>query len=121
MNKPNRKNLVIILMAISFSVGSLFAQDKMSEPNLEKYVGKYVLDDSGFTKVRFIKLKDDKLYYIAGNTKIPLKSIGANKFNLYPSQTYIEFDLKENGEIEVTITKASGGIITGKRVSESTE
>lgn len=54
MNKPNRKKLVIILMAFSFLFGSLFAQEKKSEPNLEKYVGKYVMDDSGFTKIRFV-------------------------------------------------------------------
>lgn len=121
MNKPNRKSLLIILIAYSFLFGSLFAQGKESEPNLKKYVGKYVLDDSGFTKVRFINLKGDKLFYTAGETKIPLKPMGENKFSLYPSQTYIEFELKENGSIGVKITKASGGVIVGKRVSKSTE
>ena len=121
MNNPTRNKLVIILMAFCFLFGSAYAQDKKDEPNLGKYVGKYVLDDSGFTKVRLIKLEDNVLYYIAGDTKIPLKPISENKFNLYPSQTFIEFDLKENDEIGVTITKASGGVIVGKRVSKSIE
>ena len=121
MYKINWKKLALILIAYSFLFASLFAQDKKSEPDLQKYVGKYLLDDSGFTKVRFIKLEDGNLYYIAGNTKIPLKSIGENEFSLYPSQTYIEFDFNENGKIKVKITKASGGVIVGERVSKSTE
>lgn len=121
MNNPSRIKFAILLMAICFLLGSIFAQDKKSEPNLEKYIGKYVLEDSGFTKVRLIKLQDDKLYYIAGDTNIPLKSIGENKFSLYPSQTIIEFNIKENGEIGAKITKASGGVIVGKRVSKSIE
>ena len=111
---------LILISILSISSLSSYAQDK-KQLDITKFVGKYVLEDSGFKKVRQIKIKDDRLYYIAGNTKIPLKHVNENRFNLYPSQTFIEFEETENGEISVTITKGSGGIIVGKRVSSTLE
>ena len=121
MRNINKSVLFVLIVLVSFCNAQSIQQNqdyKFSEKDKQNYSGVYIIDDQGHEKKREIKFIKDRFYYIVNEEMhIPLKPVTKTKFNLYPSATYLEFKLTKDGGVkDVTITKGSGDIITGKKI-----